>query len=76
MTKERLLEFYQQVTIEGKFETCRKNMDAFIPVIVGYTKRGKFNRLNKTFYNSIQKEGKVSEGLTFAKITTVNFKLN
>jgi hypothetical protein len=74
MTKERLLEFYQQVTIEGKFETCRKNMDAFLPVIVGYTKRGKFKRLNKTFYNSIQKQGEVSDGITFAKITTVNFK--
>jgi hypothetical protein len=74
MTLERLLEFYQQVTIEGKFETCRKNMDVFIPIIVGYTKRGKFKRLNKTFYNSIQKQGEVSDGITFAKITTVTFK--
>ena len=74
MTKERLLEFYQQVTIEGKFDCCRKNMDAFLPVIIGFTKRGKFKSLNKTFYNSIQKQGEVFEGLTFAKITTVNFK--
>ena len=75
MTRQKMLEFYQQITIDGKFQTNRKNMDAFIPTIVGYTSKNKFKCLNHPLRSTIQKQQGDSVGSYGFQITNVKFQI-